>query len=377
MIVVYNALSVRPGVFDGAATFSLNIVPALASALPGDEVVALVRSGENRLPAGENLRLRTVELPAQALARLAYESLGLSGVLRRLQADVYVCPNESLPFGPPCPVVVVAQNLAYHREGGRLAFQGERWIDRVASRAQAAYYRWAMPRAYRRAARIAAVSETTAQLLASRARLDRAKTAVIFEGADSRLLPAPREDRRREPRLLVVSTLAPYKGLERTLALFAALRRDRPKLELDLVGGDWRGFQSSLASLASGLGVSGAVHFLGNVEGEALVSCYERSLALIQLSECESFGLPIVEAMRYGLPVVSSGRSSLAEVAAGAALEVSTEQERATLEVLALLDDEGARARLVERGRARAADLTWQAAGERLAAVIREAATCS
>ena len=373
MIVVYNALSVRPGVFDGAATFSLNIVPELARALPDDEITVLVRASETRLGSGGNLRVQSVALPAHPAARAVYESFGLSRTLRRERADVLVSPNESVPFRAPCAVIVVAQNLVYHRDGWRLAFQGGRPLERAASHAQAAYYRWSMPRAYRRSERVAAVSETTARLLATRAGLDPAKTRVVYEGSDSGLLPPPRDGIPREPRLLVVSTLAPYKGLERALQLFAGLRGRLPELQLDLVGADWRGYRASLESLADRLGVSDAVHFLGSLGGGELADRYERSLALVHLSECESFGLPLVEAMRYGLPVVSSGRSSLAEVAGGAALELSEDRDAATHAVLEILVDGPAREELVGRGRVRAAELTWRDAGEKLAGVAREA----
>jgi glycosyltransferase involved in cell wall biosynthesis len=362
VIVAFNALSVRPDVYDGAATFSLNVLPELAAALPDDEVVALVRDGETRLAPAGGLRLESLRLPRSAAARVAYEAAGLGRTLRRLQADVLVAPSESLPLRLPCPTVVVAQNLVYHCGGP--AESG------LAARAQAAYYRGSMPRAYRRAARVAAVSETTARVLSERAGLDLAKTAVVHEGSDSRLLPPPEGGKPRGPRLLVVSTLAPYKGLERTLDLFAALRRARPELELDLVGAERGGFRSVLAARAAALGVAGAVRFLDAVGPAELADRYERSLALLMLSECESFGLPLVEAMRYGLPVVSSGCSSLREVAASAALELGPD---AVSDLLGLLDDPAAREELAARGRRRAAELTWRATGRRLAAVVREA----
>jgi ribose transport system ATP-binding protein len=51
-------------------------------------------------------------------------------------------------------------------------------------------------------------------------------------------MPPPVEERDREPRLLAVSALAPYKGLERALELLARLRATRAELALDVVGAD-------------------------------------------------------------------------------------------------------------------------------------------
>ena len=373
MKVVYNALSVRPGVFDGATTFSLNIVPELAEALAGDGLVVVVREDETRFPSTERLRLERVALPAAGMARLAYETIGLRRLLRRLGSDVFVSPNESLPLGLPCASVVVAQNLVYHCgsvEGEE--FRADRLRDRLAIGARAGYYRWSMPRAYRRATRVAAVSETTARVLEAGAALDAVKTRVVLEGADSRLLPSV-EGVQREPRLLVVSSLSPYKGFERTLGLFAELHRHRPELGLDIVGSDWRGFGAHVERRVSALGLREVVRFLGELPPLELAERYARSLALLMLSECESFGLPLVEAMRYGLPVISSGRSSLAEIAAGAALEIGDDRGQAVRAVLGLLADERAREDLAARGFVRAAELTWRSAGLALASVVREA----
>ena len=370
MIVAYNALSVRPGIADGAATFSVNVVAHLPAALPDDEVVVLAREGETRFPPAPNLRLVEIRLRANAPSRLTYEWLGLARELRRQRSDVLVSPNESLPLRSPCPVVVVAQNLVYHC--ARSEFRGATARDRLVSRLQAAYYRRVMPVAYARAAAVAAVSETVVQVLAERARLSREKAHVIYEGSDSVLMPEmPQVD--RADRLLVVSALAPYKGLERTIELFARLRAERPELTLALVGSDWRGFRARLEALVDRHGLERAVEFAGSVGVERLVELYASSLALLHLSECESFGLPLVEAMRYGLPVVSSGESALGEVAAGAALALSREPEAAARAVLELLADEATYAELRARGYRRAAELTWRSATQRLAAVVRDA----
>src|SRR5207237_10768666 len=102
-------------------------------------------------------------------------------------------------------------------------------------RSQAAYWRRRMRGAYARASGVVAVSEETQRVLAARAGLDRSKTTVVHEGADSFLLPGPDAPGPREDRLLVVSALAPYKGLEETLALYARLRAGRPTLRLEIV----------------------------------------------------------------------------------------------------------------------------------------------
>lgn len=368
MIVAYNALSLRPGVFDGAATYTLNLLAHLPAALPDARFVVLARAGEDRISAADRVEVRSIPIRGAA-SRIAFESVLGSRELRRAEADVLLSPNESIPLGSRRPVVVVAQNLAYHRDGGG-EFLGAGLRERTMTRLQAAYYRARMKRTYRRATAMIAVSAETARVLADRAELDLAKTVVVHEGADSILLPPPGPEREREPRLLVVSTIAPYKNLGRTLELYAALRESRPELELTLAGSDWRGYRAVIERRAAALGLP-ALQIEPQADPARLAELYSTAQVLVHLSACEAFGLPIVEAMRYGLPVVAADRSSLPEVAGGAALLVDPDDlDRTASAVGGLLASPGARASLAEAGRRRAEELTWSNAAARIAAVV-------
>ena len=367
----YNALHVRPGVYDGAATFSLNVVQCLPDVLPDARLVAYVAEGETRLEPRPNLELRAVgEGRVHAPGRLALEMLWLSVDLRRIGASLLISPHESIPFRAPVPVVVVAQNLVYHRHGVGDAFVGHERRERFRSNLSARYYRRRMAEAYAKAAAVVAVSGHTADMLVEHSQLDRSKTVVVHEGSDSMFLGRPDVDEPRQERLLAVSTLAPYKNLEVAIDVLGRLRPHRPELVLDIAGSDWRGFKRELEDYAARRGLSDAVNFLGLVEPAMLARLYARSLLLLHLSECESFGLPLAEAMRFGLPVVAADRSSLPEVAAGAAALADPDDIGAVAATVEAVLAGGA-VELIERGRARADELTWRATAEGIAAVVR------
>lgn len=372
MIVVFSALTVRPGSFDGAATFCLNVARELPAALPEASVVVLVRDGENRLADAAGLSVVPVPLRT-TLHRIGFEAFLLPRLLTRLQADVFISPNESVPKRVPCAMVVVAQNLVYHRPSGTGTFVGDSAVRRLRSRLQASYYRARMSHAYRRAAQIVAVSSETARVLHESAGLDLVKTAVVHEGADSFLLPPARAEG-RQPRLLVVSALSPYKGIEQVLAIFVGVRVGQPSLTLHLVGADWRGFRGVLERRARELDVHDSVQFHGAIRPQELADLYATSTVLLALSSVESFGLPIVEAMRYGLPVVAADRSSLPEVAAGAALLVDPDDvPAAEAAVAGLLADTARWNDLSKAGRERAGELTWAKTAAGIASAARRA----
>lgn len=374
MTVVFNALSLRPGVTDGASTYALNLLARLPAAAPGLRFLVLVRPGETRLPAAPNVEVREVALRGGAASRLVAERGWLARELRRSGASLLLSPNESIPARAPCPVVVIAQNVVYHCDPPARPFTGATPALRLRTAAQYGYYRRQMRRAYRSAAAVVATSAFAADILAERAGLDRARTAVVLSGADSFLLgPAevPAAGRAAGARLLAVAALAPHKRLLETLAVLAALRERRPGLQLDIAGADWRGFRGVVEAEVARLGLDGAVQLLGPVAAPDLAQLFATAAALVHLSTCESFGLPLVEAMRAGLPAVAAVRGPSPEVAGGAALLVDPDDPAgAAARIGDLLDDPASLADLATRGRARAAELTWQRTAEGVAAVL-------
>lgn len=374
MLVAYNALNVRPGVVDGAATYSLNVLRHLPAALDGATVLAYVQPGERRLDGIEGIEVREVAAARHPAGRIVAESVWLGRSLAAEGASVLVAPYESIPFRPPCPVVVVAQNLVYHCEGFD-DYLGSSVAQRTLSRLQRLYYRRRMRGAYRRAAAIVAVSAETERVLVARSGLPSGRTTVVHEGSDSVLLPESSPVEQREPRILSVGTFAPYKNHGRAIELFTRLAGDRPELRLELVGSDWRGYRAVVERYAAASGVSNRIDFAASLAPNELARRYSSSTLLLHLSGCEAFGLPLVEAMRYGLPVVAADRSSLPEVAGGAALLVDPDDmPAATTAVAGLLADDVALAALAEFGRGRAAELSWSRSAVRIAELVLQRA---
>jgi glycosyltransferase involved in cell wall biosynthesis len=374
LIVAFNALSVRAGMVDGGSTFALNLLRHLPGALSSHELLVYARDGEDRIPQASNLRVVPVAVRS-GYDRILRETLWLGRDMQRRSVDALVSPNESIPFFTRAALVVIAQNLVYHGIADDLPFTGSRATERAATALQFAYYRRRMRRTFQRAEAVVAVSHETARILARHAGLDPAKVSVVYEGADSFLLPEPTGAAHREPRLLVVSALVPFKNVDAALEVHARLLARRPELRLEIVGEDWRGYRAVLERRVSDLGTQSAVRFRGAVGGDELVELYATSSALLAFSEVESFGLPVVEAMRYGLPVVIADRSSLPEIAGGAALVVEPRRlAEMVASVEALLEDEAKQEELRKRGYRRAAELSWATSATRLAEVVERVA---
>ena len=163
------------------------------------------------------------------------------------------------------------------------------------------------------------------------------------------------------PYVMSVSSLDPHKNYEDAIAGFAAFkRRHRCPHVLCLLGGGPARYVQSLKRLAVNCGAADAIHFLGHAKHDDLPAWYHHADAFLLTSACESFGLPLIEAMASGTPVVAARRSGLVETAAGAAVLVEpSDHNRLSDELARVLTDDAVRQDLRQRGLAHAANFTW------------------
>ncbi len=103
-------------------------------------------------------------------------------------------------------------------------------------------------------------------------------------------------------RWLYVGRLLPHKGVRRLLEAFARCAADDDEVELTLLGDGRLG--PELAARAADLGLADRVHLPGAVPHERVVEQMHSQDLLVHLSEYETFGMTVVEAVAAGLPVL-------------------------------------------------------------------------
>jgi len=112
--------------------------------------------------------------------------------------------------------------------------------------------------------------------------------------------------------------------------------------------------------VASGQDVTGVSH-VGFVSREEVRFLYENATALVFLSLYEGFGIPVLEAFGLDCPVLCSNVTSLPEIVDDAALVVEPTNLSAVVAGLrAISEDEGLRRRLIEAGRSRLKNYSWE-----------------
>jgi glycosyltransferase involved in cell wall biosynthesis len=95
--------------------------------------------------------------------------------------------------------------------------------------------------------------------------------------------------------------------------------------------------------------------------------------ALKQVPSCESFGLPLAEAMVCGVPVVAANRSSLPEIVGDAGLLVDPDDVEEVADALnRVITDRAFASNLTERGRVQVQRFSWHRAAQQMIMIFDE-----
>jgi glycosyltransferase involved in cell wall biosynthesis len=231
-------------------------------------------------------------------------------------------------------------------------------------------------RVARQIAHLTTVSQSSAADIARDFGIERSRLRVIEVGVDVDLFrPQPQVQRRPDRLITTISSSSPLKGLYVLLEAFAALRRERPSLQLTVIGSN--GHPETERRLRQ-LDLNGSVRFTGWVTSEEIATTYAESTLAVVASLYEGFGLPAAEAMACGVPVVSTRAGALPEVigTSGEAGVLVEAGEPASLvrPIRELLDQPERRVAMGVAGRARVESLfTWRRTAERTAELYEEA----
>jgi len=131
---------------------------------------------------------------------------------------------------------------------------------------------------------------------------------------ESNVVPAELDGR---PYLLHVGSCIPRKRIDVLLDVFARVRAWHPDLMLVQVGGSWTASQQKQIEH---LDIGTSLIQLRGLDRKALAEFYRRAALVLQPSEAEGFGLPVVEALACGSIVVASDIPVLREVGGEAAV---------------------------------------------------------
>lgn len=368
MKVLVNALQANNRSGTGVYVVQLGMrLPQLAEP---DEVIFAWPEGFEVPPQGRRNNARFIPRGFSGpAARLRYDQWGVRRDIRSLKTDVVHYPANVGCVTRLRNMVVTIHDMTF--------FLHPEWYRYE----RAMYYRWAVGRSARRAARIIAVSQATKTDIVDVLRIPEDRIEVVNQGADERFsradagaIAAARAKYNLPPRyILYYGTIEPRKNLERLVAAWNSIAG---RIEQDLVIAGRLGWKTQpIRAAADHSPHRERIHFPGFIADGDLPAVISGADLVALPSLYEGFGNAIQEGMACGVPVVTSNCSSMPEVAGGAAKLVDPMDVESIADGMArALEDTELRARCIAKGLQRARELSWTKTAQGALRVYRSVA---
>jgi glycosyltransferase involved in cell wall biosynthesis len=370
--ILISAAAARMG---GARAHVIGLVPELAAIAPDDQVLLIAQpdllQALPQLPATWQLRAEQAQNRG-FVDRFAWEQRILPRIAAGWRADVLLSFGSFVPLRSPCPTVLEA--------GNALAFTAQYWTilktEPLAVQLEE-HARWALLRAsLASAARVLTPTRAMRQDVVTRLPDLLPKVDVALWG----VAPTFRDTRWCDPpghTLLGVSKHGINKEFDVLVAALPHLIQRVPDVRLVLTGTpDESRWSRRSAALAERLGVAERVCFAGDVPNRQVAALIQQARVLVFPTWCESFGLPLAEALAMGAPAVAADIPACREVGEDAARYYTSGQPLSMAQAIGELleDPESARA-LAQAARQRGTCFSWRANAEAVHITLLKAAS--
>jgi alpha-1,3-rhamnosyl/mannosyltransferase len=352
MRILIYAPAARMG---GARTHVLGLVPELAAIAPTDDVLLIAQPDllSDLPPLPRTWTFNSEKAEARGfVGRLAWEQRTLPRIAETWQADVLLSFGSFVPLRGSCPSVLEAGNALPFTRAYWQVMRREPARRRLEERA-----RWALLRASLRAAeRILTPTRAMRQDVVTRLPDLVPKVDVALWGV-APVFHAARWQQPAGDDVLGVSKHGINKEFDVLVAALPQLRRRWHGVRLVLTGtANESRWSRHTARLAQRLGVSEQVCFAGDVPNRDIPTLIQSARLLVFPTWCESFGLPLAEALAMGAPAVAADIPACREVGGDAAGYYAAGDARSLSEAIGDLlgSPENSRAmaeRAFERGR--------------------------
>lgn len=358
MEIVVNTRLLIKDKLDGIGWFTYETLKRITRDHPDDHFVfAFDRAPHPDMVFSDNITPLVLAPQARhPILFWVWFELSVNGLLRDMKPDLFLSPDGYLPVHGPTRKLAVIHDLNFAHYPMDLP-----WSVRK-------YYNHFFPRFAASATRIATVSEFSKADIEKTYSIPSSKIDVVYNGCDTAYQPLGEELKAQTRKtyaqgcayFLFVGSLHPRKNIGRLLQAFSHFRSQQPSsIKLLLVGHRYW-WTSELQTIYETMPFREEVIFTGRLKQEELYAVMASAFALTYVPYFEGFGIPLLEAMNCDVPVITSNLTSLPEVAADAALLVDPFSTEAISNGMRLLvNDESKRTELIDAGRKRRQDFSW------------------
>ena len=291
---------------------------------------------------------------------IAFFEFAVARYLRKIKADLYLSPDGYLSLRSKVKQIAVFHDLNFEH------------FPQDFPKIHLWHYKKFFPKYAKKADKIITVSEFSKKDICECYGINPDKIEVAYNGANEIFSPVS-EDVKKEirdkytegkPYFMFVGSLHPRKNLARLFTSFDIFKkRNNNDIKLLIVGSK-RWWTEPIKNAYEAMTHKDDVIFAGRLSAEDLQFVTASALASVYVSYFEGFGIPIVEAFKCDTPVITSNVTSMPEVANDAALLVDPFNEESIADAMEKILDEEVRKDLIEKGRIRRQDFSWDKAAE-------------
>jgi glycosyltransferase involved in cell wall biosynthesis len=274
------------------------------------DVTILTINPGNQLAAEEwRDELHILRIAAWPVDRDINFAPALSGVIAQRRWDIVHCQGIHTLVAPVAMLAAWRAGIPYV-----VTFHSGGHSSRLRTLARGTQWSLLGP-LLRRAARLIGVSEYEAQYFSKRLRLPAAKVEVIPNGVQLPETPSASTPPPSAPLIVSAGRLERYKGHHRVIAALPHVLARRPDARLRIIGSG--PYEAELVRLARELGVAEHVE-IGAIPGadrQQMAAALSQAAVVALLSDYESQGIAVWEAVQLQRPVLVSDSSALSELA--------------------------------------------------------------
>jgi len=289
---------------------------------------------------------------------IIYFEISVARALRKIKPDVFLSPDAYLCLRSKTPQIAVFHDINFEHfphDFPKIAL----W-----------HYKRFFPKFAKKADKIITVSEFSKQDIVENYKVEPDKIQVVYNGANEGFKPLSEEEKAKVRRqytagyqyFMFVGSLHPRKNLERLFPAFDKFKEATASDAMLLIVGEKRWWTGAIQKAYKLLKHKDDVVFVGHLQIEELHRVTAAAFASVYVSYFEGFGIPIVEAYRCDVPVITSNVTSMPEVAGDAALLVDPFDIDSIADAMVKILDEDTRKSLIEKGKTRRNDFSWDTA---------------
>lgn len=286
----------------------------------------------------------------------------LPSVLKRIQPDVFFSPDGYTSQHYQGKRATVIHDLGF-----------EHFPEHVPKRV-GQFYRKNTPRYCEASEHIFTVSQATKQDVVDRYGIPASKISVAYNGCRDGFEPMQHDKIKvvrdkwsdGQPYFLFVGALHPRKNIAHLLRSFDQFCEKQAGYKL-LITGRKAWMNADMESAYNAMKHASDVVFLGYQDVTLLQQITAGAFACLYPSLFEGFGVPMLEAMKSGVPVIASHQSVMPEILNGAGILIDPFSVENTVEgMITLVEDDGLKRELIQRGLQRASDFSWDQTAEHI-----------